>query len=151
MELDFGGIGKEYAVDKILTICCQNLTNKSAAILVNCGGDLACSRARLNGESWKVGIESISHHNKAQQIIALSSGALATSGDSKRFLLKGGIRYSHVLNPITGWPITDAPRSITVAAPTCINAGIIATLALLQGKQAETFLVSLKNPYWLHH
>jgi|TARA_R110001632_G_scaffold23778_2_gene67128 thiamine biosynthesis lipoprotein len=151
MELDFGGIGKEYAVDKVLTICCQTLASKSAAILVNCGGDLTCSGVRLNGESWKVGIESISRHNKAQQIIALSSGALATSGDSKRFLLKDGIRYSHVLNPITGWPITDAPRSITVAAPTCINAGIIATLALLQGKHAESFLASIKTPYWLYN
>jgi len=112
---------------------------------------LTCSGVRLNGESWKVGIESISRHNKAQQIIALSSGALATSGDSKRFLLKDGIRYSHVLNPITGWPITDAPRSITVAAPTCINAGIIATLALLQGKHAESFLASIKTPYWLYN
>lgn len=149
MELDFGGIGKEYAVDKMLTLCCQSLSKTSASILINCGGDLVCSGKRLNGESWKVGIESINDREKAKHIVALSSGALATSGDSRRFLLKDGIRYSHVLNPITGWPITDAPRSVTVAAPTCINAGIISTLALLQGAEAENFLSSLDMPYWL--
>lgn len=149
MELDFGGIGKEYAVDKILAICRNILSNTPAAILVNCGGDLACSGKRLNGESWKVGIESISDQNQTKHIIALSSGALATSGDSRRFLLKEGIRYSHILNPLTGWPITDAPHSVTVAAPTCINAGIIATLATLQGNNAKYFLDSLDMPYWL--
>jgi thiamine biosynthesis lipoprotein len=149
MELDFGGIGKEYAVDKMLSICCQSLSKTSAAILINCGGDLACNGKRLNGESWKVGIESIFDHKKSENIIALSSGALATSGDSRRFLVKDNIRYSHVLNPITGWAVTGAPRCVTVAAPTCINAGIISTLALLQGSEAESFLESLDMPYWL--
>ncbi|WP_330221443.1 FAD:protein FMN transferase [Marinomonas phaeophyticola] len=117
-----------------------------AAILINCGGDLACNGRRLNGESWKVGIEPIVDATKAKPIIALSSGALATSEDSQRFLLKNGIRYSHVLNTITGWPITNAPRSVTIAAPTCINAGIISTLALLQGNEAEDFLESIEMP-----
>ncbi|MCZ2720946.1 FAD:protein FMN transferase [Marinomonas sp. 15G1-11] len=113
---------------------------------MNCGGDLACNGRRLNGESWKVGIEPIVDATKAKPIIALSSGALATSEDSQRFLLKNGIRYSHVLNTITGWPITNAPRSVTIAAPTCINAGIISTLALLQGNEAEDFLESIEMP-----
>lgn len=149
MELDFGGIGKEYAVDKMLLVIRKILSQTTSAILVNCGGDLACSGKRLNGESWKVGIEAVNDQTKAKHIVALSSGALATSGDSRRFLLKDGIRYSHILNPITGWAITDAPRSVTVAAPTCINAGIISTLALLQGTEAENFLSSLNMPHWL--
>lgn len=149
MELDFGGIGKEYAVDKMLLVCRKILSQTTSAILVNCGGDLACNGKRLNGESWKVGIEAVNDQTKAKHIVALSSGALATSGDSRRFLLKDDIRYSHILNPITGWAITDAPRSVTVAAPTCINAGIISTLALLKGAEAESFLCSLDTPYWL--
>ncbi|ADZ92161.1 FAD:protein FMN transferase [Marinomonas mediterranea] len=149
MELDFGGIGKEYAVDKMLNICRFTLSKTKAAILINCGGDLACSGRRLNGESWKVGIESINDHTNAKHVIALSSGALATSGDSRRFLIKDGVRYSHVLNPINGWALTDAPRSVTVAAPTCVNAGILSTLALLQGAEANHFLESLNMPYWL--
>lgn len=149
MELDFGGIGKEYAVDKMLSICMQSLRDTTSAVLINCGGDLGCSGRRLNGESWKVGIESTKDQTKATHIIALSSGALATSGDSHRFLVKDGIRYSHVLNPKTGWAMINAPKSVTVAAPTCINAGIISTLALLQGSEAECFLESLDMPYWL--
>ncbi|MBJ7538110.1 FAD:protein FMN transferase [Marinomonas transparens] len=151
MELDFGGIGKEYAVDRMLNICIRVLQDAPSAVLINCGGDLTCSGPRLNGESWKVGIESLSVDNKAERIIELSSGALATSGDSKRFLLKDGIRYSHVLNPRTGWPVKGAPRSITVAAPNCVNAGIIATLSLLQGNKADSFLSSLDMPYWINH
>ena len=149
MELDFGGIGKEYAVDKMLLLIREILSQTTSAILVNCGGDLACSGKRLNGESWKVGIEAVNDQKQAKHIVALSSGALATSGDSRRFLMKDDIRYSHILNPITGWAITDAPRSVTVAAPTCINAGIISTLALLQGAEAESFLTTLEMPYWL--
>ncbi len=149
MELDFGGIGKEYAVDKMLVYCCEIFAKTQAAILINCGGDLACNGRRLNGESWKVGIESIKDATSADHIIALSSGALATSGDSQRFLLKNGIRYSHVLNPTTGWPVSNAPRSVTVAAPSCINAGIISTLSLLQGAEAKGFLDSIEMPYWI--
>lgn len=149
MELDFGGIGKEYAVDKMLSVCRHLLSNIPAATLINCGGDLICSGKRLNGDSWKVGIESINDQKKAKHIIALSSGALATSGDSKRFLVKNGVRYSHILNPITGWAIQNAPRSVTVAAPTCLNAGTASTLALLQESDAEAFLKSLGMPYWL--
>jgi thiamine biosynthesis lipoprotein len=50
------------------------------------------------------------------------------------------VRYSHILNPITGWPVTGAPRSVTVIASTCIEAGMLATFAMLQGEEAENFL-----------
>jgi len=148
MELDFGGIGKEYAVDRSLLLAKQ-LTNKP--ILVNLGGDLAVSGPRFNNQSWQVAIE---HPNcdylgqKQDMIIALNQGALATSGDAKRCLIKEGVRYGHVLNAKTGWPITHAPRSITTVAPQCIQAGILATLALLQGEQAEQFLTDQEITFW---
>lgn len=150
MELDFGGIGKEYAVDRMLKLFLSIFGDVPVAVLINGGGDIVCSGPRLNGQGWRVGIESLSADNTSDQIISLSSGALATSGDSRRFLLKEGVRYSHVLNPKTGWPIEGAPRSITVAAPNCVNAGILATLSLLQGSEAETFLDSLAVPHWVH-
>jgi len=76
----------------------------------------------------------------AAGILELSAGALATSGDMNRYLLKSGVRYSHILNPQTGWPVVDPPRAITVAAATCIEAGTLATMAMLQGERAEKFL-----------
>ena len=54
--------------------------------------------------------------------------------------MKDGKRYGHVLDPTTGWPVVGAPRSVTVAAATCTQAGMLATFALLQGRDAEAFL-----------
>ena len=76
-------------------------------------------------------------------------GALATSGDARRFLFKDGVRYSHVLDPRSGWPVPQAARSVTVAADNCSEAGFIATLALLQGGGAQEFLNSSGMKYWL--
>lgn len=145
MELDFGGIGKEYAVDKAWQLLTEHT---DVPALINFGGDLRVTGTRQNGEAWQVGIEKPDSEGQASGILEISSGALATSGDSKRFLLKDGQRYSHILNPSTGWPITDAPRSVTVAAPTCIEAGMMATFASLQGEYAEQFLAAMDTPYW---
>lgn len=157
MEIDFGGIGKEYAVDRSI-ILAKQLTNKP--VLVNLGGDLAVTRPRLNNECWQVAIEhpdvdsqlsnanSLNKKSAVDMIVSLKSGALATSGDARRFLIKDGIRYGHVLNAKTGWPIVKAPRSITVVAPQCIQAGILATLALLQGNNAEDFLTEQEIKFW---
>jgi thiamine biosynthesis lipoprotein len=147
MELDFGGIGKEYAVDRSILLAKQ-LTDKP--ILVNLGGDLAVTGPRLNNLAWQVAIEHPDFDALGQQdmIVALNQGALATSGDARRYIKKDGIRYGHVLNAKTGWPIMHAPRSITTVAPKCIQAGILATLALLQGKNAEQFLTDQDITYW---
>ena len=62
------------------------------------------------------------------------------SGTSKRFVRKDGRIYGHILDPRIGWPVIDSPLSVTVATPTCSEAGKWATLAKLQGKYAEYFL-----------
>jgi thiamine biosynthesis lipoprotein len=82
-------------------------------------------------------------------ILDLEHGALATSGDSRRYLLKDGVRYGHILDPRTGWPVSHAPRSVTVAASSCTEAGLLATLALLHGAQANEFLAEQGVRYWL--
>ncbi len=150
MEIDFGGIGKEYAVDRVLALLTAQC---SLPLLVNFGGDLAVSGPRRDGVPWQVGIESPDSAARAPTpraagVIQLSSGALATSGDARRCLLIGGQRYGHILDPRTGWPVLDAPRSVTVAAPTCSEAGVVATLAMLQGPNAETWLAAQGLPHW---
>jgi len=82
-------------------------------------------------------------------VLELERGALATSGDARRFLQKDGIRYGHILNPRTGWPVRDAPRSVTVAASSCTEAGLLSTLALLHGADAEVFLEQQGVGHWL--
>ena len=146
MELDFGGIGKEYAVD-----CAYSLVAArwNIPFLINFGGDLRASRAPPSG-AWNVGVERPDSDHAAGTVLELELGALATSGDSHRYLLKNGTRYGHILDPRTGWPVPNSPRSVTVAASSCTEAGLLSTLALLRGAGAEAFLAELGTRYWLN-
>ena len=144
MEIDFGGIGKEYAVDRCvegLRECCD------APGLVNFGGDLAVTGRPQRREAWRVAVEGDAP-DKADRVIDLRQGALATSGDARRFVLRDGIRLGHVLDPGTGWPVANAPHSVTVAADTCTQAGMLSTFALLHGAGAEDFLDKQGVRYW---
>jgi thiamine biosynthesis lipoprotein len=145
MELDFGGMGKEYAVDRAYELLAATCTRP---FLVNFGGDLRASGPPAGG-SWQVGIERSEGDGIAAMLLELQHGALATSGDSHRFLLKDGVRYSHILNPRTGWPVVGAPRSVTVAASSCTEAGLLSTLALLQGERAAAFLAEQGVRHWI--
>ena len=145
MELDFGGIGKEYAVDHAFAIV-KALTK--APFLVNFGGDLRASQPPDHGP-WQVGVERPGLEGAAVMLLDLSTGALATSGDAHRFLIRSGIRYGHVLDPRTGRPVSGGPRSVTVAAASCTEAGMWATLALLKGKDAASFLQTEGRIHWI--
>lgn len=146
MQIDLGGIGKEYAVDKTLALLTERCPG---ACLVNFGGDLNASAAPVSTGAWTVGLEQRGREGVVSGTLRLEHGALTTSGDARRYLLKDGIRYSHVLNPKTGWPVQHAPASVTVAGNTCTEAGILSTLALLHGAQAETFLDAHNITYWV--
>ena len=147
MQIDLGGIGKEYAVDAAATLVEKIAPGLSC--LINFGGDVAVRNSRQDGKPWRVGIESCARMGTAQRVVQLSHGALATSGDSRRFVFRGGHRYSHILDARTGWPVRNAPHSITVAADTCTQAGTLTTLAMLQGKHAENMLQASGLQYWL--
>jgi thiamine biosynthesis lipoprotein len=150
MELDFGGIGKEYAVDQAIAAA-AHIT--SDPVLVNFGGDLAVTGPGRGGRAWRVGIESLDSSGgappKAAHLVDLTSGALTTSGDTHRFVSKGGRRLPHILDPRTGEPVSGAPHSVTVAAPTCTHAGMLTTLAMLRGTEAESFLEAEGVRHWV--
>ena len=138
MEIDLGGIGKEYAVDRASALVAAEIPD---AFLVNFGGDLYASGARRGSRPWGIGLDDPEKTGEAAVYrIELSQGGLATSGDARRFVLWNGRRFGHILNPKTGWPIEDAPRSVTVVASTCVEAGTLSTLAYLQGPGARAFL-----------
>ena len=145
MQIDLGGVGKEYAVDLAASWCREN---SDAGALVNFGGDLAVARPRKEGRAWVVGVEQEDRRGR-RMTLQLGEGALATSGDSRRYLEKDGVRYSHILDARTGWPVADAPASVTVLAPTCSQAGSLATLASLRGAEAESFLDEAGFRYWI--
>ncbi|MEE9320874.1 MAG: FAD:protein FMN transferase [Granulosicoccus sp.] len=154
MQIDFGGLGKEYAVDRVVTLL-RERTNKS--FLVNFGGDLHASGPPTETGAWQVGIEAVQGNAivlanaaaEAASMLQLQRGAMTTSGDAQRFLFKEGVRYGHVLHPKTGWPVPGAPQSVTVAGNSCTEAGVLSTLALLHGKNAEHFLKEQKVSYWV--
>ena len=137
MEFDFGGIGKEYAVDRSVLIAKQVT---STPCLVNFGGDLAALRPPKSG-LWKIGIEG------STSVLSFASGGLATSGDEKRYLKDGARIFSHILNPKTGWAVESPFVSITVKSDTCTNAGILATLAHLK-PHPDVFLRDQGVQFW---
>ncbi len=146
MQIDLGGVGKEYAVDKAVSLISAE---SSINCLVNFGGDLAVTGPPHHQPCWQVGREALQGPSAAPAgVIQLQRGALATSGDTRRFLLKDGVRYGHILDPTTGWPVADAPASITVAADTCVQAGVFCTLAMLCGIEAEQMLDNEDLRYW---
>jgi len=138
MEIDLGGIGKEYAVDRAASLIAAEIPD---AFVVNFGGDLYASGPRRGGRPWNIGVDDPERTGDATiAAIPLTRGGLATSGDARRYILYRGKRLGHILNPKTGWPVEGAPRSVTVIAPTCVEAGTLSTLAYLRGPGAREFL-----------
>lgn len=137
MEIDLGGLGKEYAVDRVAGLLSQN---SKVPIMVNFGGDVRVAGANEMSRAWTIGIESPSQENQALGQIDIREGGVATSGDAQRYCLHRGVRMGHILNPLTGWPVAGAPRSVTVVGGNCLEAGFLSTLAMLQGDGAEAFL-----------
>ena len=143
MELDFGGIGKEYAADRAATLL-QSLGVQSG--LVNLGGDIRLLGPQLDGSPWALGIADPRSPGAVRATMQLRDGALATSGDYERFFELEGQRYCHILNPHTGWPTTGW-QSISVVAPACLAAGSLATIAMLKGAAALAFLDAQQIDY----
>ena len=135
MELDFGGVAKEYAADRAAQVCRLRGARHG---LVNLGGDIAVVGPHPDGTPWRIGIRD-PMGRKAVATLFVASGGVATSGDYERFFEVEGRRYSHAINPKTGWPVAGLP-SVTVAADTCLTAGMISTIALLMGDAGPQWL-----------
>lgn len=145
MEIDLGGVGKEFAVDRSALILREQSCHSA---LINYGGDIHVLGPRRDGRGWHIGLEDPRLTSSSLIDVCLQQGAVATSGDSHRYLLHKGRRYSHILDPTNGWPVAAAPRSVTVLAPSCLEAGMLSTFAMLQGKEAEAFLQAEEVKYW---
>jgi FAD:protein FMN transferase len=147
MEIDLGGIGKEYAVDRAATLIAARCPS---AFLVNFGGDIVASGPRSGDRPWVAGVDDPRRTGRAAVYrIEFAKGGLATSGDARRYVLWKGKRLGHILNPRTGWPVEDAPGSVTVLAHTCMEAGTLSTIAYLNGPNAREFLEGQGVQFWL--
>lgn len=142
MELDFGGIVKEYAADRAATLCLQAGIQHA---LINLGGDIRVTGPQADGTPWRIGISNPAAPAQALTTIELSSGALASSGDYQRCLVLDGVRYSHILDPFTGWP-TRGLAAVSVTAELCVVAGSASTIAMLKGTAGPQWLATLALP-----
>ena len=130
MEIDFGSIVKEYAADAAAKL------GRSLGVahgLINLGGDFAVIGAQADGQAWTIGVANPKEERSLMAKIDLRNGGLASSGDYERFFMHEGKRYSHILNPKTGWP-SSGLRAVSVAANLCTVAGSVATIAMLKAK-----------------
>ena len=145
MEIDFGGFGKEYAADRAAEVLAREGV---AHGFVNLGGDIRVVGPRSDGDGWRLGIRHPRRESALIRTIELRSGALATSGDYERFFEVDGRRYSHLLDPRSGWPV-NYWQSVSVIGPTCAAAGAACTIAALRQRQGQRFLRSERLPFLL--
>jgi len=133
MMIDFGGVGKEFAVDylKQLAIGCG-----IEHVMVDLGGDIAVQGEPPEGGGWYIGLEDPANLDRAYCGIRLrSGGAVATSGDYRRCFQFEGRTYGHIIDCRTGWPVCNGTRAVSVIAPRCTTAGVLSTSAMIIGGQ----------------
>ena len=133
MQLDFGGIGKEYAVDRIAELA-QRLG--IADFLVDFGRDVRAAGAPPEGGDWRIGLEHPEQPDGCWSSVGLHNIALCCSGDYRRYAILGGRRVSHLVDPRTGRPAQTGVRAAWAIAPTCTEAGILTTAACILGNAA---------------
>ena len=138
MELDFGGIGKEYAADRAAALCVDHGVRHG---FVNLAGDVRVIGARPDGTPWRIGIQHPRDPDAVAATVELCEGAVATSGDYQRYFETGGRRYCHLIDAHTGVPVAHW-QSASVVAPLATLAGTYATIAMLAGADAERFLAA---------
>jgi FAD:protein FMN transferase len=137
MEIDFGGIGKEYAADRAVAAL-RGLGLRHG--FVNLGGDIRVIGPRPDGQPWVFAIRHPRSEERVCARIPLSDGALATSGDYERFFITpDGRRCCHILDPRSGQPVRHW-QAVSVVAPLCVAAGALATMAMLIGGEAPSRL-----------
>ncbi|HVV99506.1 MAG TPA: FAD:protein FMN transferase, partial [Planctomycetaceae bacterium] len=139
MELDFGGLAKEYAADRVAA------TVESLGIrhgLVDLGGDIRLFGPHPGGEPWQIGIRHPLCPKELLATVPVSQGAIATSGEYERCITIEGRRYSHLLHPRTGWPVHGL-ASVTVINDQCLVAGSVCTIAMLKGHAGIDWLSQL--------
>jgi thiamine biosynthesis lipoprotein len=142
MELDFGGIVKEYAVDRVAALL------QAAGVahgFVNLGGDVRALGPQPDGRPWRIGIRHPREAGALLITLELATGALASSGDYERCIVVGGRRYGHILDPRTGWPVRRM-AAVSVVAPLCVVAGSAATIGMLRDEEGPDWLQGLGLP-----
>ncbi len=146
VTLDFASIAKGYGVDQIANVIKNSGVDN---FLVEIGGEVYAFGVKENGSNWRVGVNRPDKNASTDQIykvINLTDRALATSGDYRIFFEIDGLRYSHVIDPRTGYPVKNGVVSVSILADSCMFADGLATAVMVMGHKKGLELVRrLKN------
>jgi FAD:protein FMN transferase len=140
MGLDFGGFGKEFAVDSLVKLA--RLAGIKDA-LIDLGRDIYALGGNGTHPFWHIGLEDGNRPGNCWGGVAVSNQAVSASGDYARHFIHDGTRYGHILDPRTGWPTSNEMRAVTVIANSCLEAGIYSTAIFVLGARDGLHLASL--------
>jgi thiamine biosynthesis lipoprotein len=145
IQLDFNAIAQGYAVDEIGRMLeAQGLTD----YLIDIGGEVLAKGENPRGQVWTIGINAPREDGKSDEILAalpLDNRALATSGNYRKFYAVNGVKFSHTINPVTGFPERNALLSASVFAPDAMTADAYATACMVLGPEKALQMIE-KNP-----
>jgi len=133
MGLDFGGFGKEFAVDRLAQLA---MSRGIKDALIDLGRDIFALGGNGVHPFWHVGLEDARQPGQSQRGLALNDRAVSASGDHARCFMHEGRRYGHIVDPRTGWPVANGVRSCHVIAASCLEAGIYSTAICVLGAPA---------------
>ena len=133
MGLDFGGFGKEFAVDRLARLARDRGIRDA---LIDLGRDIYALGGNGVHPFWHVGVEDARQPGTCCAGLALTDRAVSASGDYARFFSHNGIRYGHILDPRTGWPVSNGMRGVHVIAQSCLEAGVYSTAVFVLGARA---------------
>lgn len=132
MKIGFGAIGKGYAADKAKTLLIRNGVSSG---IINASGDMNTWGKQPDGSEWKVAITNPLDKNKVFALLPITNGAVVTSGNYEKYVNFNGKRYTHIIDPRSGYPATGI-ISVTVFAPKAELADALATSVFVMGKEA---------------
>ncbi len=142
VTLDLSSIAKGYGVDQVAdTIQKEGFHN----YLVEIGGEVFASGYRKDGKLWRIGInrpQTDAALDEVYTVVDLHNRAFATSGDYRLFFVVDGIRYAHIIDPRTGYPISNGVVSVTIIADTCTFADGLATAVMVMGPEKGLDLIN---------
>ncbi len=132
LEVEFGAMGKGYAIDRAVQILKNHGISRALVSFGSSTYALGCPPAK---EGWHVGIQHPRDPDRIMEIVTLRDQAVATSGDYEQYIFVDGQRFSHIIDPRIGHPVRGL-SSVSVIAPTALQADALSTAALVLGRKA---------------
>ncbi|MDP4181108.1 MAG: FAD:protein FMN transferase [Bacillota bacterium] len=132
--VDLGGIAKGFAADEVKRILVENEIDSA---LINLGGNILTIGNKPDGTLWQIGIQNpLAATGQHLGIVSLSEKTIVTSGSNERFFIKDGVRYHHILDPLSGKPADNCLLSVTAIASGSMDADAITTSLFILGFEA---------------